>query len=70
MEFLNNPKINKIPHNTVIAREQQKFNVLLLTLSPIGITKKFPINSEIPKNIPFIYIFDNPNLYGIKTDKA
>ena len=66
----NKPKINKMAHKIVIINEQPKLSVLLFILSPIGIIKKFPINSEIPKKTPFIYIFDKPSRCGINTDKA
>lgn len=69
MEFLAKPNNNNIPHKIVIHKEQQKLRVLLLTLSPKGITIKLPINSETPNNTPFIYILERPSLYGIRTDK-
>ena len=57
-----NSIMSKIRQQIVIEKEQKKFKCLLLTLFPRGIIIKFPISSETPKNIPLIYMLDNPIL--------
>lgn len=48
-------------HNIVVTKEHPKLKYFLYSLCPKGITRKFPINSENPRKIPFTYIFDNPS---------
>ena len=48
-----------------IEKEQKKFNFFHLILSLKGIRIRFPIKSEILRNIPFKNILDIPIFYGI-----